>query len=71
LVGEQGQPETFLTGAEVAALLRVHVKTVLRWARAGHLPAHRTPGGHYRYRLSELEPVLSRVVPESEKEPSE
>jgi excisionase family DNA binding protein len=43
-----------LTPGEVAELLRVDAKTVTRWARAGLLDSIRTPGGHRRYWLLEV-----------------
>lgn len=38
-----------MTPSEVAALFRVDVKTVSRWAAEGRLPYIRTLGGHRRY----------------------
>jgi excisionase family DNA binding protein len=43
-----------LTPGEVANFLRVDPKTVTRWARQGRLTSIRTPGGHRRYKLAEL-----------------
>jgi excisionase family DNA binding protein len=41
-----------MTQTEVAALFRVHPRTVLRWRHAGKLTTARTPGGQPRcYRL--------------------
>ncbi len=42
------QTQEWLTRTEVADLFHVSVSTVTRWARLGHLPVRRTPGGHYR-----------------------
>ncbi|MEW1953078.1 BldC family transcriptional regulator [Terrabacter sp. NPDC080008] len=50
--------EKLLTPAQVAALFRVDPKTVSRWARAGKLTCVRTPGGHRRYRDSEVRRIL-------------
>ena len=50
--------EIVLKPAEVAALFRVDVKTVTRWARKGSLTSFRTPGGHRRYKLSDIRPLL-------------
>lgn len=52
------ETEVLLTPAEVAALFRVHPKTVTRWARAGKLESLRTLGGHRRYRQSEVRKLL-------------
>jgi excisionase family DNA binding protein len=47
-----------LTPAEVAALFRVDVKTVTRWANLGRLTSIRTLGGHRRFREDEIHEVL-------------
>ena len=44
-----------LTAREVADLLGVSTESVLRWTRAGKLPAIRLPGGALRYRDADLE----------------
>lgn len=44
-----------LTPGAVAAVLFVDPKTVTRWARAGKIDSIRTPGGHRRYRRSDVE----------------
>ena len=46
---------TLLATGEVAALFGVDPKTVTRWASRGQLAALRTPGGHRRFRLDEVE----------------
>jgi excisionase family DNA binding protein len=44
-----------ITTAELAAELRVSVKTVREWARSGRVaPAAVTPGGQYRFRLDDV-----------------
>jgi predicted site-specific integrase-resolvase len=48
-----------LIPAEVAALLRVDLKTVTLWARAGKLSPVRTLAGHPRYRASEIRRLFS------------
>lgn len=47
-----------MTSAEVAALFRVDPKTVTRWALAGRITSIRTPGGHRRFRESEVRALL-------------
>ena len=47
-----------LTPAEVAAMLRVDPKTVTRWAASGRITSIRTPGGHRRFRESEVRALL-------------
>lgn len=46
--------EKVLTAPEVAALFRVDVKTVTRWAQTRKLPSFRTLGGHYRFREADV-----------------
>lgn len=55
------EAEALLTPAEVAQIFRVDPKTVTRWAQAGKLTSMRTPGGHRRYRESEVRSLLGRV----------
>jgi excisionase family DNA binding protein len=50
--------DPLLTPGEVAALMRVDPKTVTRWAAAGKISAIRTPGGHRRFRESEVRRLL-------------
>jgi excisionase family DNA binding protein len=50
--------DRLLTPGEVAALFRVDPKTVTRWAAAGRIGSIRTPGGHRRFRESEVRTLL-------------
>ncbi|MFE3458251.1 BldC family transcriptional regulator [Nocardiopsis aegyptia] len=52
--------DDLLTSPEVAALFRVDVKTVSRWAVQGRLPSFRTPGGHRRFPSGEVHALLAR-----------
>lgn len=54
-----------LTPGAVAAALYVDPKTVTRWARAGKIDSIRTPGGHRRYRRSDVEALRSGDPPPS------
>ena len=54
-----GNSERLLTPGEVAALFRVDPKTVTRWAASGRISSIRTPGGHRRFRESEVRALLS------------
>lgn len=56
---QPAQPEHLFTPAEVAALVFVDPKTVSRWARAGRLPSTTTPGGHRRFRGSDVQALVS------------
>lgn len=48
-----------LSTGEVARLLHVSGVAVLRWIRAGKLPAYRVPGGHYRIPRAEFQKFLA------------
>ena len=50
--------DRLLTPGEVATLFRVDPKTVTRWAAAGRINSIRTPGGHRRFRESEVRALL-------------
>jgi excisionase family DNA binding protein len=51
--------ERLLTPGEVALMFRVDPKTVTRWASAGRIGSIRTPGGHRRFRASEIDGLLA------------
>lgn len=53
--------ERLLTPGEVAALFRVDPKTVTRWAVAGRIGSLRTPGGHRRFRETEVRALLREL----------
>ena len=53
-----GNNERLLTPGEVATLFRVDPKTVTRWAASGRITSIRTPGGHRRFRESEVRALL-------------
>jgi excisionase family DNA binding protein len=42
------QVKNYITTGEAAAIFDVDPDTILRWIKAGDIPAIRTPGGHYR-----------------------
>ncbi len=54
--------ERLLTPGEVALLFRVDPKTVTRWASAGRIGFIRTPGGHRRFRESEVRDLLTDLT---------
>lgn len=59
---------SYLTPAEIAALLRVDISTVQRWIRIGELPAIRA-GRQYRVERTEYERfVAERSMPAPQKE---
>ena len=49
---------TLLRAGEVAVLLQVSRRTVAAWAAAGRLPFIETPGGHRRFRASEVARII-------------
>ena len=57
--------ERLLTPGEVAALFRVDPKTVTRWASAGRIGSIRTPGGHRRFRETEVRLMLAQLTSEA------
>lgn len=54
------EDEPLLTPGEVAKKFRVDPKTVTRWAAAGLVGSIRTPGGHRRFRESEIKELLKK-----------
>lgn len=50
--------DRLLTPAEVGKLFRCDPKTVTRWAASGKIGSIRTPGGHRRFRESEVLELL-------------
>ena len=54
--------DRLLTPGEVASMFRVDPKTVTRWAAAGRIGSIRTPGGHRRFRESEVRALLTGDV---------
>jgi len=50
--------QRLLRPAEVAALFRVDVKTVNRWANTGRLSSIRTLGGHHRFHPADVRAAL-------------
>jgi excisionase family DNA binding protein len=56
---QPSRKDRLLTPAEVASLFRVDPKTVTRWAQSGKISSIRTPGGHRRFRESEVRAILN------------
>ena len=54
--------ERLLTPGEVAVLFRVDPKTVTRWASGGRIGSIRTPGGHRRFRETEVRALLAELT---------
>jgi excisionase family DNA binding protein len=60
--------DRLLTPREAAELFGVRTTTIARWSRDGRLAAFLTPGGHRRYRLSDVRALLAATEP-AETEP--
>ncbi len=60
----------YLTPGDVARMLHVSPKTVVRWTTAGHLPCIVTLGGHRRFQRADVEALAARmaVFPEESSE---
>src|SRR3954469_5662041 len=61
---EMSTSDRLLKPSEVAAVFRVDPKTVTRWAVGGQLPSVRTPGGHHRFRYTDVMTLLNPDLPE-------
>ena len=46
--------------SKAATMLGVHSMTLRRWSDSGKFPCYRTPGGHRRFSLSDIEAHLER-----------
>lgn len=56
------QAGALLSSGDVAAAFGVDRKTVHRWATSGRLPSAKTPGGHHRFRQSDVDALLSALT---------
>jgi len=58
---ESATGDRLMTPGEVASLFRVDPKTVTRWAVNGKIGSLKTPGGHRRFRESEVRALLAET----------
>src|SRR5919202_2186280 len=58
-----GEPTEWLTLGQAAKYLGVAQSTIRKWSDLGRVPAFYTPGGHRRYRRSDLDSFLDRSGP--------
>jgi len=54
------EQDELISIGRASAILGVHADTVRRWERAGAIAAVRTPGNQRRFRLSDVEALLTR-----------
>lgn len=66
----ENTPERLLTPGEVAQMFRVDPKTVTRWASSGRIGSIKTPGGHRRFRESEVRRMLAQNTNEAVRSPA-
>jgi excisionase family DNA binding protein len=59
----RAQESDWLTLGQAASYLGVAQSTIRKWTDQGTLPAIKTPGGHRRYRRTDLENFLERSRP--------
>ena len=57
--------EQLLRPGQVAALFQVSRRTISDWARAGKLDAIITPGGHRRFRATQVRALLESQMVEA------
>jgi len=50
----------YLSTFQVAELMSVSPDAVLKWIKSGKIKAYRTPGGHHRIAIKEIEGFLSK-----------
>jgi excisionase family DNA binding protein len=58
-----GRDPEWMTVGQAARFLGVAQSTIRKWSDQGRVPAFYTPGGHRRYRRSDLESFVARSGP--------
>lgn len=58
---EASQKDRWMVVAEAAAYIGISPLTLRKWSNEGVIPVYRTPGGHRRYRQSDLDGVLQKL----------
>lgn len=63
-----GRSSEWVSLGEAAQIIGVHPATIRNWAEQGELSFRRTPGGHRRFRRSDLQQWLAahRVIPSAD-----
>ena len=57
--------EKMISISKASKILGVDIRTLQRWDNDGKLKAYRTLGGHRRYKLSEIESLISDSIKEN------
>ena len=57
---QQSRIRSYLTAGQAARHCRVSIPALKSWIRDGRLPAFKTPGGHWRIEVRELQQFLHR-----------
>lgn len=60
------EPDRLITTQEAARLLSVGPSSIKRWADDGRLPTIKTPGGHRRFRASDVESLRRDLSPDAD-----
>ena len=55
--------EKLVSCGKAAKILGVHPNTLILWEQEGRLSAIKTPGGHRRFKISELEKIKGYLTP--------
>ncbi|WP_344011045.1 helix-turn-helix domain-containing protein [Nocardiopsis exhalans] len=64
------KPDDALRPGEVARLMGVHHRTVIRWADTGKIPHFRTTGGHRRFRRQHVDSLIAERLNPGNPKPS-
>lgn len=54
--------EKLLTIQEVSDILKISKHTLRQWDNKNKLPSIRTPGGHRRYLISQIESIVENTI---------
>lgn len=60
IIHDISNEEEWLSLSRAAALLGVHSMTLRRWSDSGRFPFYRTPGGHRRFALADIEAYIAQ-----------
>jgi excisionase family DNA binding protein len=55
------QSNQIITPMVASRILDIHPATLTAWAESGRIPCTRTPGGHRRYRLADVNLLAAKI----------